>query len=100
MDSVSERALRSGAEIVVHAYPNGFAPGEERLTALGRPFKTLQVSGTSEDMAFLLAHGKGADLIVAAMYSANNASRPSGFVHTTADVGVSGTTAVPNNTWT
>src|SRR5438093_8149338 len=29
------------------------------------PFKTLQVSGTSEDMAFLLAHGKGADLIVA-----------------------------------
>jgi uncharacterized membrane-anchored protein len=29
------------------------------------PFKTLKVSGTSEDMAFLLAHGKGADLIVA-----------------------------------
>ncbi|TMK84966.1 MAG: hypothetical protein E6G40_05300 [Actinobacteria bacterium] len=65
MDSVSERALRSGAEIVVHAYPNGYAPGEERLRALGMPFKTLQVSGTSEDMAFLLAHGKGADLIVA-----------------------------------
>jgi uncharacterized membrane-anchored protein len=65
MDSVSERALRSGAEIVLHAYPNGYAPGEERLTALARPFKTLQVSGTSEDMAFLLAHGKGADLIVA-----------------------------------
>jgi uncharacterized membrane-anchored protein len=65
MDSVSERALRSGAEIVVHAYPNGHAPGAERLVALGLPFKTLKVSGTSEDMAFLLAHGKGADLIVA-----------------------------------
>jgi uncharacterized membrane-anchored protein len=65
MDSVTERALRSGAEVVLHAYPNGFAPGEERLVALGVPYKTLKVSATSEDMAFLLAHGKGADLIVA-----------------------------------
>jgi uncharacterized membrane-anchored protein len=65
MDSVSERALLAGAELVVHAYPNGYAPGEDRLTALGLTYKTLKVSGTSEDMAFLLAHGKGADLIVA-----------------------------------
>jgi uncharacterized membrane-anchored protein len=65
MDSVSERALQSGAEIVLHAYPNGFAPGEERLISLGLPYKSLEVSGTSEDMAFLLAHGKSADLIVA-----------------------------------
>ncbi len=64
MDSVSEKALQSGAEIVVHAYPNGFAPGEERLRALGLPSKVMKVSGTSEDMAFLLAHAKGADLIV------------------------------------
>ena len=27
MDSVSDRALNCGAEIVVHAYPNGYAPG-------------------------------------------------------------------------
>jgi uncharacterized membrane-anchored protein len=65
MDSVTEKALASGAEIVLHAYPNGFAPGEERLRALGRPHKVLKVSGTSEDAAFLLAHGRGADLIVA-----------------------------------
>jgi uncharacterized membrane-anchored protein len=65
MDSVSERALLSGAEIVLHAYPNGLAPGEDRLTALGLPYRTMRVSATSEDMAFLLAHGKGADLIVA-----------------------------------
>jgi uncharacterized membrane-anchored protein len=65
MDSVSEKALQSGAEIVVHAYPNGFAPGEERLMALGITSKVMKVSGTSEDMAFLLAHAKGADLIVA-----------------------------------
>jgi uncharacterized membrane-anchored protein len=64
MDSVSEKALQSGAEIVVHAYPNGFAPGEERLRALGVASKVMKVSGTSEDMAFLLAHAKGADLIV------------------------------------
>jgi uncharacterized membrane-anchored protein len=65
MDSVSEEALTSGAEIVLHAYPSGHAPGRDRLTALGLPFKVAQVSGTSEDMAYLLAHDKGADLIVA-----------------------------------
>jgi uncharacterized membrane-anchored protein len=65
MDSVSERALLSGAELVLHAYPNGYAPGRERLTAMGLASKTVQVSGTSEDMAYLLAHEKGADLIVA-----------------------------------
>ena len=65
MDSVSERALLDGAEIVLHAYRDGTAPGRERLIALGLPFKVVNVSGTSEDAAFLLAHGKGADLIVA-----------------------------------
>ncbi len=33
--------------------------------ALGLQYATFKVSGTSEDAAFLLAHGKGADLIVA-----------------------------------
>jgi uncharacterized membrane-anchored protein len=65
MDSVSEKGLLSGSEIVLHAYRDGNAPGRERITALGLPYKVLQVSGTSEDAAFLLAHGKGADLIVA-----------------------------------
>ena len=65
MDSVSEEALASRAELVLHAYPNGFAPGEARLRALNRPYKILKVSGTSEDMAFVLAHGKGAEIIVA-----------------------------------
>jgi uncharacterized membrane-anchored protein len=65
MDSVSERALRSGAEIVLHAYPSGAAPGSDRLLSLGLRYGTFRVSGTSEDAAFILAHGKGADLIVA-----------------------------------
>ena len=65
MDSVSEHALRCGAEIVLHAYPGGIAPGRERLESLGLPFKVIEASGTSEDVAYLLAHEKGADLIVA-----------------------------------
>ena len=65
MDSVGERALRSGAEIVLHAYPGGFAPGQERLLGLGIPHVVAEATGTSEDVAFLLAHEKGAELIVA-----------------------------------
>jgi uncharacterized membrane-anchored protein len=65
MDSVSEEALRTGAEIVLHAYPGGSAPGRERLEALGLGYKVVEASGTSEDVAYLLAHEKGADLIVA-----------------------------------
>lgn len=65
MDSVSERALRAGAELVLHAYPGGDAPGRGRLEALGVPYKVVEAAGTSEDLAYLLAHEKGADLIVA-----------------------------------
>jgi len=64
MDSVSERSLRSGAEIVLHAYPGGRAPGRERLESLDVGHKVIEASGTSEDVAYLLAHEKGAALIV------------------------------------
>ena len=65
MDSVSDAGLRCGAELVVHAYAEGHAPGEERLSRLGLPFATVSVPGISEDAALLLAHDKGAELIVA-----------------------------------
>ena len=65
MDSVSDEALREGAEIVVHAYSAGGAPGEERLRRLGVEFHTVAAPGISEDVALLLAHEKGAELIVA-----------------------------------
>ena len=65
MDSVSDEGLRCGAEIVVHAYTEGHAPGEERLERLGVPFHRVAAPGISEDIAFLLAHEKGAELIVA-----------------------------------
>jgi uncharacterized membrane-anchored protein len=65
MDSVSDRTLQSGAEIVVHAYRGGTAPGAERLERLGVPFHSVSVPGISEDAAFLIAYEKGAQLIVA-----------------------------------
>ena len=65
MDSVSDAALASGAEIVVHAYTSGRAPGADRLDALGVPYETVAAAGVSEDIALLLAYEKGAELIVA-----------------------------------
>jgi uncharacterized membrane-anchored protein len=65
MDSVSERSLRAGAEVVLHAYPGGRAPGRARLESLDVRYKVAEATGTSEDVAYLLAHEKGADLIVA-----------------------------------
>jgi uncharacterized membrane-anchored protein len=66
MDSVTDDALRSGAEIVVHAYSgNGKAPGAPRLDALGVPYHSVPAPGISEDLALLLAYEKGAELIVA-----------------------------------
>jgi len=64
MDSATEQALRCGAELVVHAYPNGKAPGRERLEQLGLPFKLVPAPGTSQDVAMLIAAEKGAELIV------------------------------------
>jgi uncharacterized membrane-anchored protein len=65
MDSVTTEALLSGAELVVHAYEGGHAPGVERLDALGLPSVVYEASGTSEDIAMLLAYERGAELIVA-----------------------------------
>jgi uncharacterized membrane-anchored protein len=64
MDSATESTLRSGAELVVHAYADGRAPGRERLEELGLPHKVLPAPGTSQDIAMLIAHEKGAQLIV------------------------------------
>ena len=64
-DSVDESTLRCGAVLVVHAYPDGRAPGAERLEALGLDHLLFRASGTSEDIAMLLAFIRGASLIVA-----------------------------------
>jgi uncharacterized membrane-anchored protein len=76
MDSAGEATLTTasggrgpsarggGAELVVHAYPDGRAPGRERLERLGLPFKLVPAPGTSQDVAMLIAAEKGARLIV------------------------------------
>jgi uncharacterized membrane-anchored protein len=68
MDSAGEASLLSaydgGAELVVHSYPDGRAPGRARLDELGLPYKLVPAPGTSQDVAMLLAAEKGARLIV------------------------------------
>lgn len=64
LDSASDEILRSGAEVVVHAYADGRAPGMKRAEALGIDCKPFAMPGTSEDAALALAHDKGADIIV------------------------------------
>ncbi len=65
MDSVSDETLRCGAEVVVHAYADGHAPGLQRVQDLGVHAVVFPAAGTSEDVALLLADEKGAQLIVA-----------------------------------
>ena len=78
MDSVSDEALamarpggrrwfrrRRPTELVLHAYRGGHAPGRGRLDDFGVPYRVAETAGTSEDAAFLLAHEKGAETIVA-----------------------------------
>lgn len=65
MDSVSDDALRCGAELVVHAYRDGRAPGLDRLSALGLDGVVFPAIGTSEDVAMLLVDDMGAEVIVA-----------------------------------
>jgi uncharacterized membrane-anchored protein len=64
-DSVSERALRCGAQLIVHGYTDGRAPGAKRLDDMGLPHTVFSAPGTSEDIAMLLAYEKGAELMVA-----------------------------------
>jgi uncharacterized membrane-anchored protein len=64
MDSASEATLHCGAELVVHSYPDGRAPGRHRLEDLGVQFKLVPAPGTSQDVAMLIAAEKGAELIV------------------------------------
>jgi uncharacterized membrane-anchored protein len=64
MDSATEATLRCGAELVVHAYPDGRAPGREAVERLGIPYKVVPAPATSQDVAMLIASEKGASLIV------------------------------------
>ena len=64
MDSATDRTLKCGAEVIVHGYSDGRAPGRQRLLDLGVEHTVLPSVGTSQDVAMLMAYEKGADLIV------------------------------------
>src|SRR6185503_19850142 len=65
MDSVTDAALRCGAELLIHGYEGGDAPGANRVEKLGLRYEVVPAAGISEDLALLLAYEKGAELIVA-----------------------------------
>ncbi len=64
MDSASDAALRSGAELLVQGYPGGDAPGAGRLADLGLRHSIVAAPGTSQDLALLIAYEYGAELLV------------------------------------
>ncbi len=68
MDSITDAALRCGAELIVHGYSKGDArgaPGLARIEAMGLKAQVFHSPGTSEDVAMLMADELGAQLIVA-----------------------------------
>jgi len=64
-DSVSTKAMGTGAEHVHHVHPDGRNPGFDELKEFGKDYVEFVVEGTSEDAAMLLAYEAGAKLIVA-----------------------------------
>ena len=63
--TVSDKTLRGAREVVLHADRSGRAIGGDRLERLGVRHQILSASGTSEDVALLLADVRGASLIIA-----------------------------------
>ncbi|MDF2723147.1 MAG: putative rane-anchored protein [Paenibacillus sp.] len=64
MDSVSDETLRCGAQLLVHAYMDGYAPGQARIHRLGLRSELIAAKGTSEDAAMRIAYEQGAAQIV------------------------------------
>lgn len=66
LETVSDAALRCGAEVVVHSGHAGRPPGMDRLERLGIDGVPFHTTLTAEDVALLFAHHKQAALIVTA----------------------------------
>ncbi len=62
--TVSDKALRGAREVVLHSDRAGRAVGSDRLERIGVRPHNFSASGTSEDVALLLADLAGASLIV------------------------------------
>ena len=68
-DSLSDGAVKCGAQLLHHVHPDGRAPGRENLEAMGftpgEEYLEFVAEGMSEDVAMPLAYEAGASLIVA-----------------------------------
>jgi uncharacterized membrane-anchored protein len=62
--TVTDKALRGAKEVVLHSDRAGRAVGSDRLDRIGVRAHNFSASGTSEDVALLLADLAGASLIV------------------------------------
>jgi uncharacterized membrane-anchored protein len=67
---VSDRALTCGADVVVPAFTDGHAPGLHRVQDLGAGAVTFPSSANAEDLALLIAHHRGASMIITVGLSA------------------------------
>src|SRR5699024_1704921 len=67
---VAAETLKSGAEVVVPAQPDGHAPGIERVQDLGIGAVTFPASCNSGDLALLLAESHEASLVVTVGFQA------------------------------
>ncbi len=61
MDSISEKAIACGAQLICHEHPNGTSPGKERLNHMGLFVETIRFVGTSEDVAITASFWSGAN---------------------------------------
>ncbi len=63
--AVSDRALTSAREVLVHADSSGRLVGAERLERLGVRAQRIAAAGTTSDIALLVVHAGEADVLVA-----------------------------------
>lgn len=63
-DSVSAGALNCGAQLLVHAYRGGDAPGAKRLDEAGVSYDIVEAPGTSEDLALRIAFEQRCEQLV------------------------------------
>ncbi|WP_436496429.1 putative cytokinetic ring protein SteA [Actinokineospora sp. HUAS TT18] len=69
-NGINTDTLRSGAEVVVPAHPDGHAPGLGRIQDLGIGAVTFPASGNAEDLALIIADTHGAALVVTVGFQA------------------------------
>jgi uncharacterized membrane-anchored protein len=62
--AVSDAALTKAGEVLLHADASGRVVGSERLERLGIRPQRIAASGSTEDIALLVADSKGASLII------------------------------------